>query len=475
MKAKYGKRALLFTSLIIAALLLFALAVPVLAATFGITSTGSTSYPTGNLGTTTVLGSTAEAQTTLSAQKITVPTGGATIKSVTIYWGAVSRAGSVRFAFYTDSGGNPNTLVAGSDTGIIAVPTSLAGTWQTISYSTPFYLSAGTYWLARQTTDPVDGKGPKRNYALTGGPGRKSRVFAWGAFPDPFGTPTTSDTLNESEYTTYVRIEGYAKATKVTLSDDNASISSVSFYSHAAGNVRLAIYSNSGSAPSTKQWESNSTAVTASGLPKWTTVNISAGTPSSLTLSSGTYWLAWQWDSASSGPSYTAGSAGDGNYMPLAYGAYPASWTGGTSTSEKWSIYASYTVPATIEITATANISGWALSPLGTQPQTTTGTLNVTCSGNWEVTVEDAEAATSGKMTDWSGSAYNSTTKLANFMKVAADSEVTLPAGGTIATGSGDDSVTVYFKQEVSWSDQVLPEGHSYRIIVTFTGTAISP
>jgi hypothetical protein len=137
-----------------------------------------------------------------------------------------------------------------------------------------------------------------------------------------------------------------------------------------------------------------------------------------------------------------------------------------------------YRAYPTIEITAPADITGitsWALSPSGTQPQTTTGTLNVTCSGDWEVTVEDADTDTGGKMTDWSGSAYNSTTKLANFMKVAADSEVTLPAGGTIASGNGNASVEVTFKQTVSWSDQVLPEGHSYRIIVTFTGTAISP
>jgi len=307
-------------------------------ATTGITSTGSTTYPTSTVGTTSVLGSTAETQGNVSAQKITVPTGGGTIQSVTIYWGAVSRAGSVRFAFYTDSGGNPNALVSGSDTGIVAVGTDQAGKWQTISYGTPFYLSAGTYWLARQATDPVDGKGPKRNYASTpAGPGRRVHTQAWGAFPNPFGTINTSDTLNESQYTTYVQIEGYAKATKVTLSN-NADITSLSFYSHATGNFRLAIYSNS-SGPSSKQWESASTAATVG----WNTINISSGTPTSLPLNAGTYWLAWQWDSANSGPSYTAGSSGDGNYISQAYGSFPVTWSGGTSTNEKWSIYASYT------------------------------------------------------------------------------------------------------------------------------------
>jgi hypothetical protein len=299
--------------------------------TFGLTSTGSTSYPTSTVGQTTQLGSTAEAQGTLSAQKITIPAGGATIKSVNIRWSTIGAGGQVRFAFYTDSGGNPDSLVSGSDTGVV---TAVAGL-QTITYSNPFYLNGGTYWLARQTSN----KEIKRYYATTGGPGRRSLTFSWGAFPSSFGTPTTSDNLDETQYVTYVQIEGYAKATKATLSNNNANIRSVSFYSHATGNFRLAIYSDS-SGPSSKLWESSSTAATA-GL--WNTVNI---TPGTLTLNSGTYWLVWQWDSVNSGPSfYTPGAAGDGNYRNQPYGGFPAPWTGGTSSSEKWSIYATYTLP----------------------------------------------------------------------------------------------------------------------------------
>jgi hypothetical protein len=129
---------------------------------------------------------------------------------------------------------------------------------------------------------------------------------------------------------------------------------------------------------------------------------------------------------------------------------------------------------AAIEITAPTNITGWPLSPQGDQPQEKTGPLNVTCSGNWQVTVKDADNTTNGTMTEWNGTAYG-TIQLANFMKVATTYggtyNVTLPTGGIIATGTGNANVTVTFKQTVSWSDQVLPGGHSYRIIVTFTGT----
>ena len=83
---------------------------------------------------------------------------------------------------------------------------------------------------------------------------------------------------------TGVPIEGYAKATKATLAVKTA-FSSMNFYSHAVGNVRLAIYSDNGSgtAPSVKQWESADITITG-GQPKLTTVNITTGTPTTLTL-----------------------------------------------------------------------------------------------------------------------------------------------------------------------------------------------
>jgi len=76
-------------------------------------------------------------------------------------------------------------------------------------------------------------------------------------------------------------------------------ITALGFYSHATGNYRLAIYTDS-SGPAVKQWESGDTTAAAGA---WNTVNISAGTPTTLSLGAGTYWLAWQWNSTNSGPS----------------------------------------------------------------------------------------------------------------------------------------------------------------------------
>ncbi len=128
----------------------------------------------------------------------------------------------------------------------------------------------------------------------------------------------------------------------------------------------------------------------------------------------------------------------------------------------------------TISITPPAGISGWSLNPTASQPQTQAGALIVSVdpdSESWEVTAEDADTAnTNGVMTAYNG-AYDTGTKLHNAMKVAAEYEVTLPAGGKIADNTGDQSVATTFKQTVAWSDAPLSGGYSYRIVVTFTAS----
>jgi hypothetical protein len=130
----------------------------------------------------------------------------------------------------------------------------------------------------------------------------------------------------------------------------------------------------------------------------------------------------------------------------------------------------------TISITPPAGISGWSLDPTVSQPQTQTGTLSITVDPDgtaWEVTATDEDIAnTNGKMTAYNGT-YDTNKKLTNAMKVAADCEVALPAGGKIADGAGDWSVTTTFKQTVEWADPPLTGGYSYRIVVTFTGAII--
>lgn len=128
---------------------------------------------------------------------------------------------------------------------------------------------------------------------------------------------------------------------------------------------------------------------------------------------------------------------------------------------------------AQITITPPANISGWYINPDVTNQ--VNGILNVQANQNrWQVTAKDSDSATSGFMTEWTGSAYGPL-KLTNHMKVKAANEVILPNEGVIQTGSktpghGQD-INVIFTQSGSYLDYSLPAGRVYRIVVTFTGS----
>ncbi len=139
---------------------------------------------------------------------------------------------------------------------------------------------------------------------------------------------------------------GFLKATKFTLAE-NGGVGSVSLYSHAAaGSVRLAIYDNSPN-PSLV-WESASTYNSVENA--WLNVPIAAGTPSSLLLTPGDYWLGWQADVVTPMTSWAAGVSGNGLLVPMAYGACPSALTAGTGTApiltdERWSEYITYWAP----------------------------------------------------------------------------------------------------------------------------------
>ena len=138
----------------------------------------------------------------------------------------------------------------------------------------------------------------------------------------------------------------------------------------------------------------------------------------------------------------------------------------------------------TYSITAPDDIIGWQLSPFN-DPNIHVGILKVNANGNWQVAASDTDTShTDGHMTEWDSSSYYTSNKLASPMKVSVQSggnvstgyEVTLPNGGKIADGGStegaDKNVDVTFKQPVSWNDKALTNGHSYRMVITFT---ISP
>lgn len=130
-----------------------------------------------------------------------------------------------------------------------------------------------------------------------------------------------------------------------------------------------------------------------------------------------------------------------------------------------------------------ADVSGWNLDPIeGVNSRTSV--LNVKSDGNWQLSVKDPDTLnTNGHMTEWDGSGYVVSNRLASPLSVSVQSEemlngydVTLPAGGIIASGTGTGSsgkdLVVIFKQPVAWTDKTIPGSHNYRMEIEFT---ISP
>ena len=138
--------------------------------------------------------------------------------------------------------------------------------------------------------------------------------------------------------------------------------------------MRLAIYSDNGSgtAPSVKQWESGDISINGTGQPKLTTVNMNSGTPAILSLNAGIYWLSWQWSAVTNGPSYSPGAANTGNFIVQTYGAFPGSWSGGTASTENWTIYAAFCTQPVASVTGQTNITCFAAND---------GTITVAASG----------------------------------------------------------------------------------------------
>jgi len=424
------------------------------AQTFGLTAQGTTNYPQTNIGNTQTASPGSNAGNTLIFDQFTT-TVPLTAISIGTFGTVSSGTNNIKVSIYSDNGSNsPGTLqftevsatVTANSTSAISIPLT--------------YLAPGKYWLAFN----MNNSSSSTNYVTksSGITGAVRMFTTAGSFTFSTAFPTnasTSLTLSTAAagtedmiYFVGVPIQGYAKATQATLSAFASSITSVSFYASALGHVRLGIYSNSSGAPSTKLWESGDNTITSTGL---NIINISTGTPTTLTnLSSGTYWLAWQWSPTSSptlGPSYTAGSSGTGNYIIQAYGSFPSSWTGGTATAENWTEYATYvacTVPTAYNLTAggSSTAASYCSGGSGVDIQLSNSQTGV----NYQLKVGSASVGsavggTTGSVIDFGTSAYAAGT----YTVVATNT-----SGGCTATMTNSPIVTVNANPSASVSAQ---------------------
>jgi len=301
--------------------------------TFGITSTGSTSYPTTNIGRTS--GSAIQNVPNASYVAFTKITLSVPY-TLTSFYVSCKVSCNTKAAIYTDSSGKPQDRVAADDTPHACV----AGLNNYTPSFCPYFLDTGVYWIAikSDTNQSV--------YTYSSGSGYYIAEAYTTAFPASYGSGNVYNDF--VVYFVGVQVKGYVKWTKATLSEAG-SMTSLSAYFHATGNGRFAIHDDS-SGPNVLKWESESTPCSATA---WTTVLTTAGTPTSLALAVGTYWLGWQWDSVNSGPSYAAGGSNTGAYLVQAYGAFPNPATGETLTTENWSEYVTYSTADFVNVSDT--------------------------------------------------------------------------------------------------------------------------
>ncbi|MBI5154836.1 SUMF1/EgtB/PvdO family nonheme iron enzyme [Candidatus Poribacteria bacterium] len=114
-------------------------------------------------------------------------------------------------------------------------------------------------------------------------------------------------------------LKGVLLGSRLVLPEDGL-VQTMHFFSHRPdGNLRMALYDNG--EPRNLLWQSPAVPNTATDAVL--AVPISDGSPASLRLSAGTYWLAWQSDAMSAVGSYARGPTGDGFSAGLEFGPVP--------------------------------------------------------------------------------------------------------------------------------------------------------
>lgn len=145
------------------------------------------------------------------------------------------------------------------------------------------------------------------------------------------------------------------------------------------------------------------------------------------------------------------------------------------------------TFGASVDLTVTGSIADWSLT-VGENEDLGRITMTVLSNnpGGYEVKVYDALdggkiAGSAGYMTDHTGSAYIDI-RLSNPLQVRSSGTgeyvslsgepQRIESRKRISNDAGD-TYTIGIKQRLAPSDMILPEGHSYRIVVTFVASAL--
>jgi hypothetical protein len=131
---------------------------------------------------------------------------------------------------------------------------------------------------------------------------------------------------------------------------------------------------------------------------------------------------------------------------------------------------------AEVHVNVSFSSSPWELNPSNSL-NTRQGSISVNGNGRWEI-IASADKTTGGYPAEFDNVLSEfvpNGLKLEKAMKIRTESgnEVDLYQGGVLIEGEGDMTVPFTLVQDVSPHDSVLPEGHSYNIIISFDGSSI--
>ncbi|MDD1669801.1 MAG: LamG domain-containing protein, partial [Methanomicrobiales archaeon] len=222
-------------------------------------------------------------------------------------------------------------------------------------------------------------------------------------------------------------------------------------------------------------------------------------------LRAGTYWLAWQWNSPYLGPSSTTGSSGDGYYLAQSYGAFPSPWSGGTSSSEKWTMYMTYrsvkigarntnwhyltvTRTGTGENGLTTYYDG-APVITATDSRTLTNTYGFTLAASGAYTngftgyLDEVRLSNAARSSDWIKTEYNNQNNPSTFHYPMAQESYSCSAGGSgslnVQVGASTDDTARFALSSFSpgmtidWVDVTNAGTDNVSSGVRFTGVTV--
>lgn len=314
----------------------------------GNTTLGSLSYPSTNVGRTTIGG--ADNYLGVGDMKAYqwTSSGAGYVTGVTFHVNSFVSGAKARTGVYNGSSA-PASLIAGGD----EVTITTTG-WVTDTFATPVYIAAGVWWIS--ILDEHSSQGFR--LAVDTGTGTQ-KYSASGYDVMPVTWPTGSgNSYGDSVYMTIQESQaGTDKCTHFISPNSQVNVTSFHFYAFNSGHFWLSLYSGSSVTPINKMWDSGSTIVVLP--PSWQTVSTLMGSPTLLIIQPSTdLWSCWQVDSGTI-PAYLSGSSNSGTQVTSSYNGFPTLWSGGgTPTSENWSDYMTgynYTVLPKWKLTPLAN------------------------------------------------------------------------------------------------------------------------